>query len=825
MDQWLRDVRLAARRLRLAPGFTLFAVVSLALGIGVSTAVYSAVRTLFWTPLGVAAADEVVAVAQGRGLARVSWLDFQDLQAQQTAFGVIAASAPIRTALASARGAEVVMGDAVSGGYFMLAGVPPRLGRVITLADEGDAARVVVLSESFWQTHFGADPSVIGRTVRLGGTPFEIVGVAQGTFHGLQRFVPRSVWVPLTAVPRSGDPLSSFGLFASLTERDRTGLSVYGRLRTGVIPDRARADLNVIGQRLDAAFPMDRQRRRDWSLRLDATATGDAEAVNTIAGMILTGVAMLLLIACSNLANLALAKGTSRAEETAVRNALGASRGRLIREQVIESALVVVAGGALGVWLLRALIDLFTIDVAMGRGMMTTLRPQVSGPVLVAAFASMVLAVVVFGLWPAIQGTRVDIRTRIGAASSTPPRWRLHRNLVAWQVCGCVALTLVAAMSQRIIGTVGRSLPGIPTAPVAVAEVDFSLNARDEPQARRTVEALVAGIRAQPGVDRVVASSGLPFTFASGARGTYVVTAPDVPVSPSRADLQSVIVIPATPGLFEAYDLPIVRGRPFTDRDDAAAPNVAVVNERLARTLFQSIDVVGRRIVIDRRRQSSNAAAPDTLTIVAVSANPDGAPRTSRGEQYVFVPWAQRYERGIPVTFTARGASPSAVLGVMRSTIRRIDPDLAISLSGTGRVVLQGPLFLMRAIAGLSTSLAACSLVLAMAGLFGVLSHVVMRRTREMGIRLALGADRGRIFRMVLRDGLYPVGKGIVLGLTIGAGARMAVSAWVVTDISAFEPLAFALIPVPFIVAALLACYVPASRASRVDPNVALRDL
>ena len=258
----------------------------------------------------------------------------------------------------------------------------------------------------------------------------------------------------------------------------------------------------------------------------------------------------------------------------------------------------------------------------------------------------------------------------------------------------------------------------------------------------------------------------------------------------------------------------------------ATTPRVAVISERLARTLFQSTDVVGRSVTINRvARLSARYPQPETLAIVAVVANPDGTPRTSRGDSYLFVPWAQRYERGVPVMLTARGASPSAVLGLMRSTIRRVDPDLAVTLSGTGRVVLQGPLFLLRVIAGLSSGLAASSLVLAMAGLFGVLSHVVMRRTREIGIRLALGADRRGIFRLILKDGLHPVGKGIVLGLTIGAGARLAVRSWVVTDISAFEPLAFALIPVPFILAALAACYLPAARASRVDPNVALRDL
>ena len=395
---------------------------------------------------------------------------------------------------------------------------------------------------------------------------------------------------------------------------------------------------------------------------------------------------------------------------------------------------------------------------------------------------------------------------------------------MAWQVCGCVALTLVAAMSHRILSAVGNNLPGVPTVPVAVAEIDFAMNARDESQTRRTVDALIAGVRAQPGIARVVASGGLPFLFV-GSPASYPVSAPDAPLSERAGPARTTSVIPATPGLFEVYDLPILRGRAFTDLDDAGAPRVAVISENLARTLFRSIDVIGRTVVLGTERRATQASPPETLTIVAVSANPGGTPRYPGAEHFLFVPWAQRYERGVPVTLTARGAAPSAMLGALRTTIRRLDPDLAVTVSGTGRIVLQGPLFLLRVIAGISSGLATTSLILAMAGLFGVLSHVVMRRTREIGIRVALGADRGQIFRMFLRDGLYPVGKGIVLGLTIGAGARMAVRSWVVTDISAFEPLMFALIPVPFVLAALLACALPAIRASRVDPNIALRDL
>jgi putative ABC transport system permease protein len=826
MESLARDFRLAVRRLRMAPGFTLFAVLSLALGIGVSTAVYSAVRTLFWTPVGVPRAEEIVAITSFRSSPAMSWPDFEDLRAQQSTFGALAGSSSIRTALASSRNAEVVIGDAVSGGYFPAMGVTPLLGRLIGTSDEREAARVVVISELLWRRHFAADPSVVGEKVRLGGLPFEVVGVVKGSFHGLERFYIRSVWVPSTAIP-AGPERASFSTWGAVGDRARATVAVHGRLAPGVPLERAAGEVGVIGQRLDAAYPRERQQRRNWMLRPRAADGPDLEAANTVGGMILTGVAMLLLIACSNLANLALAKGTSRSQETAVRTALGASRWRLVREQLIESSLIVIAGGALGAWLLYGLVDFLTIDLPMGFGSAMPFRPDVNAAVLSASAGSMVLAVLVFGLWPALQGTRPDVRSRLaGGAGATPPRWRLHRNLVAWQVCGCVALTLVAVMSQRVISAAGRGVPLVKGEHLAIAQVDFSLNARDQGETRRIVEELLAAVRRQPGIERVVASTGLPYQFAA-LRSSYSFTTPDAPFNEARDTGQSSYLIATTTGFVETLDLRLARGRAFTDRDDAAAPRVAVVTERFARRLFETTDVVGRTIVMHRTpRLSKRWPAPAALTIVGLLADPDGsAGPTMRGDSYVFLPWAQHYDSLAPVVLTARSESASAAVGVLRSTIRRVDPDLAVSLAGTGTVVLQGPIFLLRVISGLSSALATISLVLAMAGLFGVLSHVVMRRTREIGIRVALGADRARVFRLILLDGLRPVAKGVVLGLMIGAGARIAVRAWVVTQISAFEPLVFMLIPVPFVAAALLACYVPAARAARVDPNVALREL
>jgi putative ABC transport system permease protein len=826
MEAVLRDVRLALRRLRMAPGFTLFAVVSLAVGVGVSTAVYSAVRTLFWLPLGVPHQDELVVLTSDR-ITNISGPDFQDVRAQQSAFTALAASTRIRTAMASAEGAEVVQGEAVSGEYFAVMQLTALRGRLLTPSDERESSRVVVLSERFWRQHMRGDPAAVGRTIRLGGLPFEVVGVIRGTFHGLDRVVSRAVWIPAGTVP--ANLRAAFGIWGDLTSRQAAVFTVFGRLRSGVSPARAAGDMQLIGQRLDAVYPQGRDRSRRYAIRAHATTLPESEVINTIAGMIMTGVGVLLLVACSNLANLALAKGTSRSEETAVRSALGASRWRLVREQLIESALVVAAGGVLGVVVLYRLVDSFTVDLPMGQGQTMPLRPDVSVDVLAGSAVALLLALLVFGVWPALQGTRANVRAGFGAGlAATPPKWRLHGNLVAWQVCGCVALLLVAAMAQRVIGAIGGSLPAAGIGgDLAIAQVEFALNGRDEFQTRRLVEALVVGLRGQAGIERVAVSNGLPIgSMFDTVRPGGMATSESEPLTTARDTGRSTAVITASPELFDTIGVRIRRGRGFTERDDAAAPRVAVISERLARAVYHSVDVVGQTLVLAARpRLSPRASATETMTVVGVSADLDEPTRAYRGDTFVFVPWAQRYEPGVPVVFTVRSRSPAAAVGILRSTIRRVDPDLATSSAGTGSVVLQSSLFILRIIRGLATALASISMVLAMAGLFGVLSHVVLCRMREMGIRIALGADRGRIFRLILFDGMRPVAKGIVLGLVIGVGARLAVRAWFVTNVSAFEPLVLVVVPIPFVVAALVACYLPAARASRVDPNVALRDL
>lgn len=823
MEQFVSDVRLAIRRLRRARGFTLFAVGSIALGIGATTAIYASVRTLIWLPFGIPAEERLVLVTNsGRRLSSFSWADFADLRESQQSFAGVAAWRPIREAFVAGSIAEEVFGEAVSGDYFSTMGVTPLEGRLLQPGDERSGTRVVVISEQFSRSRLNGDSAIVGRVVKVGGEPFQVIGITSGPFHGLNPFMPTSVWICAGAAPRRGW-LATAGA-REFTDRSLRIYSVGGRLKPGAARSQAAAEVAVAGRQLEQALPSARTSvfggtPRAWSLS-PIREGAEVGRLDTIGRLIVAAVIVVLLIACSNLANLTLARATARSHETAVRVALGASRWRLIREMLIEGTPVVAAAGAIAAVIVRVLIVYFSTDLPFAQGVSIAFKPDVDARVIGMAVAAAALALVVFALWPALQSTRGDVRRGLGTGTSATPRWRFHRSLVAWQVAGSVALFLVAAVCINVIGHQGWGESGVRADRLAVAAVSFDTNGRDEIAARRIVDDVLASARSQPGIESVSASTGLPYGIM--APPGYVTTL-DKPFSSAADTGEHTYVIAATPELFRTLGMRLVRGGMFDASHDARAPRVAVVSERLAKEVFHATDVVGRQLSLGRTSRLSARYPAETVSIVGVSADTDVWQLGRRGSSLLFVPFAQRYEGG--VTFTAASEHPAAAVATLRSVIRRVDPELAVSSAGTGSAMLAGPFFLLGLIAWMATLLGAVALVLALAGLFGVLSHVVAARTREIGIRVALGAERSRIFAMILRDGIRPVVKGLLLGLGIGVLARFVVRAVVVMPIAPFDTLVFAAVPVLLLAAGFLACYLPAARASRVDPNVSLRDL
>jgi putative ABC transport system permease protein len=602
---------------------------------------------------------------------------------------------------------------------------------------------------------------------------------------------------------------------------------VWGRLKAGVTPERAAAEVLVLGRRLESAYrtgPRVGASPSQSVLRPIGKPVGVQSFTDTIVGAILTAIATLLLIACTNLANLALARGTARAQEIAVRSALGANRWRLVREQLVEGGLVIACGGALALTILQELLAYWTGDVPIMLGVVIPFTPQIDASVLAASMAAMLIAVLVFAVWPAVQSTRSDVRAALGAGhAATPPKWRLHSTILAWQVCGSVSLLLVALLCAKILMNMGTTTGRHDN--LAVAQIDFTANGKGEAQMRDVTTRVLDDARGQGGVRAVAASDGLPFGIQPSGDTMYVTT-PDHAADPDLTGAWArAPAIAATPQFFSTANIRLVRGRTFTDQDDAAAPRVAIVTEELARKTFRTTNVVGRQLASRAATSSDGRVAADVsaLTIVGVSADDEPWDNGQR-KPLIFVPFAQRYVPFLPITIIARAADPRAGAAALRASVRRVDRDLSISGAGTSAVLLYG-FYPLRVIAMMAAALGVLGLVLAMSGLFGVLSHVVMKRTREMGIRLAIGAERADIFKLVLRDGFYPVGRGLLLGLGIGVASRIAVKAFVVTNVSAIDPWPLILLPIPFLLAAFAACYFPAARASRVDPNVALREL
>jgi putative ABC transport system permease protein len=756
--------------------------------------------------------------------------DFLDYQTSQTSFGYLAAWARFRHSLVANGAAELVTGEMVTGDYFAVVGLDPALGRTLQPADDRPGApRVIVLSDTLWRRRFGSDPRVVGRTVNLGGDAFEIVGVMPGTFRGVDmaNVVPTGAWVPLSSTRSRSDD--------NMTDRERRWLMVKGRLKPGRSMAQAFAEFRAIGQRLDLEHPIgenlgsrDRSRPdtpRHWFL-MPAANVRMHETVDPVAGplvaTIMVAVGLVLMVACTNIANLMLARGTSRRHENAVRLALGATRWRIVREQLAESALVTVAGGLLAVVIARVtMVHLLSTNLEIAPGYALQFAPEFHVSVAAVGFGSTLLALIVCGVIPALHGARADVRQALASGVGTPP-WRGRRHLIACQVAvsaGLVSLALLCA--QQVVAT-ARHDSGLDLDRIAVASVDFRMQRKDEVHGRRVLDETLHLARLQPGIEAVAASSGLPIGI--GTPGAIVAETDERRygmLTGPHAEL-----VAATPDIFRVLGIALVAGRAFNERDTAASEAVVILNFTTARDIFGEKDPVGHQVVVQRWRQwREDVPGIRPVTVVGIAKDTDvGTIGRRDGRGVVYLPFAQHYEPAM--TIVARSASnPVAVPDQLHRIIQRVDPDLAVVQAAVGRELDSSHSQVLGVGAAASGMLGGLALVLAMAGLYGVMADLVMRRTREFGIRMALGADRGRMLRMVLLDAARPVVQGLAIGTVLGTLARLAFRPMFFRMLPAFDPIVFLVIPAAFLSAALLASYLPARRAGRVEPNVALRHL
>ena len=673
----------------------------------------------------------------------------------------------------------------------------------------------------------------MGAPTSLAGKAYTIVGVLPSTFRGVRARQTPALWVPFAHPPLTDAALTAY---RDPSRRDHPYVQVIARLLPSTTAATAAGQVQSIANGLDSTVPLPSPgslrpgagKRRWTTAAITDDPVGRQLAEGRFAILLLP--VLVLLIACTNLANLVLSRGAARRGEIAIRRALGASRWSLVREQLIEHGLVAIAGGMGGIAIARVAITYVTtlVQHTLGYAPQYQIDARVDLAALGATCAAAGVAVIVAGFAPAIQLTRGGAGRvfNADAASAASPRWRGRANLIALQVAASVALLLVAALSVRAILIMRSDARGrMDLTPVGAVDVALSLRTHDEADAQRLTIAIVNDARRAPGIQAAAVLSRLP----GGNGETVQATTPGRPFS-DESGVGSAALLAGTPDVFRALGVPILSGRAFDETDAAAAPLVAVVSQEEAHALFGETSAVGREV------STRHGAGPDdrdlrTMTVVGVVANA-GLDRLDRPLHDIYIPFAQRpiADLAFPVPnviVLARSASSDASRAVvaLQAAVRRADPDLAVTFAGgAGTLVVTGEAVLPL-IARITGVLALIALVLSMAGLYGVVSHVVAARTREMGIRIALGADRRRILRLVFADGTRPVVKGLAIGLVIAAIARMAMRPLFVEAIGLTDPLAILLAVMPLVVAAAIACYLPARRAAGVDPNVALRDL
>ncbi len=825
----LLDVRFAIRRIRSAPAFSIFAVLTLARGIGATTAIYSVIRAALSPPSGVATLDRLVTITHSASgsvpMIALSYGDFQDLRARQTAFQDVAGWTYLRISYGAGGETGSSWGERVTGDYFQVLGVRAALGRTLQPADDDPAAApVAVISHGVWQRVFGGVPDVIGRLMKVNGLTVEIVGVVPRAFAGLfnSGLVPTAVWMPLGSsrtMPGARDD--------DLADRSSRWIQVRARLKDGVTFEAARADVTRIAQQLDQAIPLpaesaDRRSYREnrpWVVRrtADTSLNEGADGVaSSMAATVMGAVGLVLLVACTNLANLMLARGSGRREETAIRLALGASRGRLIRGELVESLILAGIGGLIGLVVARVVLVLVGTDLPVGNSTSIRFLPRLDPSVLAISAGATSLAVLVAGLLPALQSTRTDVRSAMASGTAAAlPRWRGRRMLIAAQVTVSVILVTIAGLCLQQIRELSRSDLGLDLDRVALVEVDFAIQQYPESRVRAITETVLTDLTRRPGVGAAFVSSGLP--IGVGTPGTDV---GDTSHLTHWAEL-----VASSPGIFETLGVGILKGRALNESDTAGSAPVAVISAFTAKALFGTVEAVGRSLFLQRTRWAGESPHPlHARTVVGVVTDAT-ADRTDpdRGG-IVYVPLTQHYE-GRLVIGARTSDDPASLVPVVRQTLAAADPTIAVAQAGTGMTIAGPSSLFLQITAGLTGVLGGFALALALAGLYGALSHVIHRRRREMGLRMALGANRPDILRLVLRDGLRPVISGIVLGLVFGGMVRLGLTPLFDRLLPTLDPFVLTVVPLLLLACGVLACLIPARRASNVDPNLALRDL
>jgi predicted permease len=801
MSSAWQDLRLAARSLARSPGLAVAVVLCFTLGLGAACTVFSVLDAVLLRDLRCADPDRVVAISgqpRGKGASALSMAELQAIVAGTRSLALLAAAAPLNANLIGEGEPLRLTGASVTADFFALLGVPARLGRTLVAGDDAPGApRVAVLSEGLWRDRFAADPDVVGRKLLLDGDPTTVVGVMPASFRfGGQQ--PPQLWAPLPVGPDG--PWQSF-----------RGLAVLGRLRPGTSAAQARAELEPALADLRREDP-DRYPRQ-WALRLDLLQERWVAPARRPLLVLAGAVALVVLIACVNAANLLLARAVARRREVALRAALGAGRAGLLRQVLAENLLLALTGWMLGLllaaWSVRALL-------ALGPEGIRRLEDAQVG-IATAGFGLLaaLLIALACGLPPLLQSWRPAVHGTLqeGSKGSGLGRGghRLLRTLVAAEIACAMVVLVGAGLLARSYWSLRAVDPGFRTEGLLTAQLFLSPARYPEPRQSAFLLALSEELARLPGASHGAFTSNLPLLHRIGMPATAEGRTPRPGGASPEADWQGV-----SPGYFAAYDLPLLRGRLFGPADHAGAPGVAIVDERLARQLWPDEEALGKRVQLGFDR-------PEVWrTVVGVVPHVQAQRLDADSHGQVYTPALQGTERLVNLVVRGDG-DPLGLLPALRAMVARLDPELPLDKIQTQEDVLHRSLASRTVVLALLAAFAVVALLLALVGVYGVMAYTVAQRTRDLGLRMALGADGHAVLRLVLREGLLVLAcPGVLVGGLVALAAGRALAALLYditpTDLPTFAGLAALLVAV-----VLLASYLPARRAAGIDPAAALR--
>jgi len=804
-----RDVRYGARSLRKAPGFTAIATITLALGIGATTAMFSVLDAVLLRPLPFAQPEQLVRVFNTYGsptnLQSLSAVDFLALREDTRAFSSIASFRLPNDGFSYVTGdrAERVYGAIVSANFFSTLGVRAMLGRTFQVGDDADGAPpTAVLSYAFWRQRLGSDPAIIGKSINVQGRPTTVIGVMDA-----------SVWYP------RGDRAELWinDTYSTPKRRGPFGLAVFAREKPGVSAPQRSAALAQVAAGVRTQYPGGPD---NWTFAEQSMSQRFSGPLRPVLLVLMGAVVVVLLIACVNVTNLMLARATSREQEISVRTALGASRAALVRQLLIEGALLALLGGAIGVlvamWGVRALTSIAPDSLFVLRDFKTGVDARVLGLAALATMGSVLL----FALAPAILGASSRaigaVRDAVRGGTDAPSRRRIRSGLVVAEFALSLVLLVGAGLLIRSLSKLrsvdtGVRGDGVITASIALPAIRYP----KQEQVNVFHDRLLADLRSRPAMEKVSTSVGLP-PDVFGSSSDFFLTAHPV-ADGEFSPLADVLAVDGE--YFSALGIPLLSGRIFDARDNPDAPSTIVISEALARKYFPANNALGERLNVGGQGDGN------AYVIVGIVGNVRYDGLAQGPSDAIYFPFIQGTAGNSPsfsVVVRTR-ASADEVGRLVRDAVHQIDPELAVANVRTVRELVEENVAGDRFRTTLLAVFAALALVLAAVGIYGVMTYAVGRRSREIGIRLALGARAAEIYRLVLREGLGVAGLGIGIGLVASVALTRAVSK-LLFQVSATDAATFIAVPVLLLGIAALACFVPARRASRVDPSVTMRN-